>query len=72
MRISSRFRWAIGLAGLKVLAATVIFVYSKHKAAGPPGPFLRPRAIVETGRSRPRAEPASISPNHQLFRTPFR
>ena len=38
MRISRRFRWAIGLGVLKVLAATVLFVYGKHKAASPPAP----------------------------------
>jgi hypothetical protein len=38
MGISRRFRWVICLGGLKVLAATVLFVYGKHKAAAPPAP----------------------------------
>ena len=36
MRISRRFRWAIGFGSLKVLAAAVLFVYGKHKGASPP------------------------------------
>jgi hypothetical protein len=35
MAILRRFRWAIGFGGLKILAATVLFVYGKHKAASP-------------------------------------
>lgn len=42
MSIPRRFRWAIGLGGLKILAATVLFVYGKHKAAGPPAPAPAP------------------------------
>ena len=38
MSIPRRFRWAIGLGGLKILAATVLFVYGKHKVASPPAP----------------------------------
>jgi hypothetical protein len=42
MAISRRYRLAIGLGGLKILAATVLFVYSKHKVADPPAPVTQP------------------------------
>lgn len=38
MRSWRRLRWAIGMGGLKLLAVTIIFVYSKHKAGAPAAP----------------------------------
>jgi hypothetical protein len=40
--ISRRYRWAIALGGLKILAATVLFVYGKHKVADQPALVAHP------------------------------
>jgi len=53
MRISRRFRWAIGFGSLKVLAATVLFVYGKHKGASPP---VTVPAAMQTPVPRPHAQ----------------
>jgi len=68
MSIPRRFRWAIGLGSLKILAATVLFVYSKHKAASPPAPVpvsLRARVAnaipgKDLGAHTPKPESVSV------------
>jgi hypothetical protein len=59
MRISRRFRYVIALGCLKLLAATVLFVYGKHKVADRPA---RVSASVQAPGARPPAGGKAIPP----------
>jgi hypothetical protein len=53
MLVWRRFRWLLGLGGLKALAVTVLFLYTKHKAAGPPAHAAAPAREQVASRIHP-------------------